>query len=457
MPSCYSTSKTPSRYRIAPHSVSESYRYVRRRWRIVLAVIDMVGHLFFRIVRSIFRRETLTSVDREQVQRILLVQLDHMGDAVITLRTLAELRQRYPQATIDVLCSPWTAELFDAASDISRVFVSHNNRYCRPRRATWWLSTVRWGLRLRLRRYDVAFDVRGEAPMAALLWLTGARNRVGWDCGGGGFFLTHGPAYVQNRPEKESRLALWSAVAIGEQPSAEHGGIQRKRDIDSANLVSHLHISDAAYRKVERGLATLPRNAYPRIVLHLGAGTLAKRWPVERWKLLIRELANTLQGTVILVGGSDEQQLATTVMHNQHEPDVVDWTGQLDLMELTVLLGRSDLFIGADSGPAHLAAAVQTPTVVLFSGTNNPRQWRPAGDHVHVVSHQAACSPCHRSECAWTDHPCMAGISPRQVLLASQAMLEPSNKSPGLDEVDGISRDQSARAPALMDLPVKLN
>lgn len=423
---------------------------MRLRWRMVFAVIDAVGSHLFQVARMFRRSLESASMDREQVQRILLVQLDHMGDAVITLRSLCELRNNFPNAAIDVLCSPWTAELFDASCDVSRVFVSHNNRFCRPRRATWWWSTLRWGQRLRRQRYDVAFDVRGEAPIAALLWLTGARHRVGWHCGGGGFFLTHSPTYVQNRPELSSRLALWSAVGLGEQHSFK---VAR----NSKNLLPHLQISDSVHRKVQRELNTLPHTTHPRVVLHLGAGTMAKRWPVERWRMLIDELLNTLQGTVVLIGGPEEQPLAANVMHTRHNANIADWTGRLDLLELAVLLERSDLFIGADSGPAHLAAAMETPTVVLFSGTNNAQQWRPAGDHVRAVSRQVACSPCHRTACVWSDHPCMTGISPRQVLGAAHTLLDAFDNSRGLAEEDGVSHGQRSNTPTRLHEPVRLN
>jgi ADP-heptose:LPS heptosyltransferase len=89
----------------------------------------------------------------------------------------------------------------------------------------------------------------------------------------------------------------------------------------------------------------------------------------------------------------------------------------LSVCRLAALLERADCFVGADSGPAHLAAAVGTPAVVLFSGTNNSSIWRPPGDV--VVLHQAvACAPCHRTACPVVDHPCMHGIEPRRVVTA---------------------------------------
>jgi ADP-heptose:LPS heptosyltransferase len=97
---------------------------------------------------------------------------------------------------------------------------------------------------------------------------------------------------------------------------------------------------------------------------------------------------------------------------------VIDWTGQLGVGELAAVIEQSDVFVGADSGPAHLAAAVGTPAVVLFSGTNDPRQWQPWGSGVTVVRRVVRCSPCHRERCPLKDHPCMNGLEVAEVARA---------------------------------------
>jgi ADP-heptose:LPS heptosyltransferase len=112
----------------------------------------------------------------------------------------------------------------------------------------------------------------------------------------------------------------------------------------------------------------------------------------------------------------EECDMARRITESRAWPNVVDWTGQLTLIETAALIARADLFIGADSGPAHLAAAVGTPAMVLFSGTNRVEQWRPWGSHVTVLRHETACSPCHRQSCPWADHPCMSRLTPSEVL-----------------------------------------
>jgi ADP-heptose:LPS heptosyltransferase len=157
-----------------------------------------------------------------------------------------------------------------------------------------------------------------------------------------------------------------------------------------------------------------------RIAVHVGAGTAAKRWPDDHWRDLVAWLVVRLGAEVVLVGGKEERIIARHITGPSPYRGVIDWTGQLGVAELAAVIGQSDLFVGADSGPAHLAAAVGTPAVVLFSGTNDPGQWRPWGSGVTVVRREVRCSPCHGERCPLWDHPCMKDLEVEAVARAVQ-------------------------------------
>jgi ADP-heptose:LPS heptosyltransferase len=237
--------------------------------------------------------------------------------------------------------------------------------------------------------------------------------RVGWSCGGGGFLLTHSARYVPGRPEIASRLALLAELGI--RPAAGESWSRR-----------------FAPSNVARGRITIRLSGIenlPLVVIHVGAGTPAKQWPPGHWRAVIAALGNRWGAQVVLVGSASERRLAAAIGAGQNGR-VLDWTGRLDLNELAALVERADLFLGADSGPAHLAAAVGTPLVTLFSGTNQPAQWQPRGSRVVVVRLPVACSPCHRQRCGLRDHPCMTGLEPSAVLAAAEWMLASGNRTP---------------------------
>jgi ADP-heptose:LPS heptosyltransferase len=158
-------------------------------------------------------------------------------------------------------------------------------------------------------------------------------------------------------------------------------------------------------------------------VIHSGAGTQAKTWPSAHWYSLINRLSEQYKPQFMLVGCGSERRLAKRLAAQSPRGSVVDWTGQLSVVELAALLERSDLFIGLDSGPAHLAAAVGIPVVVLFSGTNTPQQWQPHGERVLMLRNLVSCSPCHREHCPLVDHRCMSGLAPERVAHAVDAIL----------------------------------
>ena len=392
------------------------YRYVRLRWRLLFAMIDGVGAVLFgvgRLLGRLLARCPRCRANLESPKVILLVQLDHFGDAILTTAMLPALRRRYPAASIEVLASPSNREVFEAVPQLDRVHVSCVNRFARGRlaRFAWIPAMLWWGWRLRQRKVDLGIDVRGEFSVAVILWLCGAGRRLGWACGGGRFLLTDSPQFVHARPEVESRLALLAELGI--RPDA------------TDTCRPRLHPSEEAIKGVGSLISGINRGDSRSflLVLHVGAGTSAKQWPAEHWRELLGRILVKVEAEVVLAGGGNDRIIAGRILGDRPWPGVVDWTGRLTIAELAALLERADLMVGADSGPAHLAAAVDTPVVALFSGTNDPRQWQPDGRQVTVVRHPVDCSPCHRERCPLADHPCMSRLSAEQVFAEIQRAL----------------------------------
>jgi heptosyltransferase-2 len=415
------------------------YRYSKLRWRLLVHALDFLGTILMSLVRRI-RRSPATG----SPSRILIVQLDHLGDAVLSTPLIAELHAAYPASMIDVLASPSNHEVFKADPHVNRVQVAERTWFeRRPER--WGLAAAVWSLGRSLRRYryDLGIDVRGDVLSVLVLALAGIPRRVGWAMGGGAFLLTDVAPWIPGRHEVRSRLALLSLLGIDEDQSSRvdvhiadedriaiarrlaeawprraarrvevHAGSHRRgslvnrRDLRPISHTPHSVPDDADWLHADR-FTSLP----PLLAVHLGAGTRAKRWPVGSWKILIgRFLRHGWR--VVIVGGCEDIPLASGIEHHDR---LRDWAGTMTVSQTTALLERADLFIGADSGPAHLAASVRTLSVILFSGTNQPRQWRPWSRHSLILRHRVPCQPCHQKICPLADHPCMSGLSPDRV------------------------------------------
>jgi ADP-heptose:LPS heptosyltransferase len=422
------------------------YRYSKLRWRLLVHVLDAVGTIATAIVRRL--RPAPSSA---LPGRILVVQLDHLGDAVLSTPLLAELRAAYRDATIDVLASPSNHEVFESDPNVDRVWVAERTWFERkPDR--WALLSAVWSLgsKLRLMNYDLGIDVRGDVLSVIVLALAGVRRRVGWSMGGGAFLLTDVARWIPARHEVLSRLALLEQLGIAPDPSTrvdvhvtdEDRIIVARRLADAwprrgtalRRAEVYVHASRASrhadLKEARRsGSAPVERRpdepdllqaghfapGPPLLAVHLGAGNAAKRWPTRSWKALVERFLDD-GWRIVVVGGVDDLALATTLpIHDR----LRNWAGSLSVAQTTALLERADLFIGADSGPAHLAASAGTLSVILFSGTNQPRQWRPWSRHSLTLRHRVPCQPCHQKVCPLADHPCMSGLHPDRVYRAA--------------------------------------
>ncbi len=420
------------------------YRYTKWRWRVLAHAIDAWGGLAMRLWRLV-RPIGPWDVPR----RVLVVQLDHLGDSVLSSPIFPKLRAAWPNARIDVLASPSNRAVFEANPEVHRVHLADRNWFERqPGR--WALGSAVWtlGRRLRGEKYDLGIDVRGDILTVLVLTLAGIPRRVGWAMGGGGFLLTDLAHWVPGRHEVASRLALLEPLGlVPEGPTRVDVHVN---DADRALVAEMLlqawprrtsrrprrvrvalpalseeedRVNPPSSRSKGRSIAeadTLHAGRFgaqaPLLAVHLGAGTTAKRWPERHWNTLLqRFLAEGWR--VVIVGGPDDAELSKKIAPHEN---LRDWAGKLAVTETAALLERADLFLGADSGPAHLASCAGIPSVILFSGTNQARQWRPWSRRSLVLKHKVPCRPCHHKTCPLADHPCMTGLTPERVYEASR-------------------------------------
>jgi ADP-heptose:LPS heptosyltransferase len=432
------------------------YRYSKLRWRLLVHALDFCGTILMVIVRAIRPARRI-----ERPRRILLVQLDHLGDAVLSTPLIAALRVAYPEAAIDVLASPSNHEVFEADPEINEVHVASRTWFER-RPDRWGLMTAVWDLGWSLRGvgYDLGIDVRGDVLSVLVLALAGIPRRLGWAMGGGAFLLTDVAPWIPRRHEVRSRLALLERLGIipdevtrvdvhvrdqdriaiarrlaeawprrsmrRSEPyvaTAKRARVGDRRETRLTSLVGGAGpapgnsvesrttpidpiAADADYLHADR-FTSRP----PLLAVHLGAGNAAKRWPTGSWQVLIDQFIDS-GWRIVVVGAIEDLQLSRVLEPHDR---LRDWTGSLTVTQTTALLERADLFIGSDSGPAHLAASTGTLSVILFSGTNQPGQWRPWSRHSLVLRHRVPCQPCHQKVCPLANHPCMSGLSADRV------------------------------------------
>lgn len=400
---------------------SPRYRYTRWRWRLVFGVLDGLAGPPVRWLRWLKRHTRASTYARgtdgscasrspapTEPKAILVAQLDHLGDAVLSTVIFPLLRRRFPDAAIDVLASGWNEAIFRSNPYVRHVHVSRRNWFSREASARTYLSeALQLGRQMARHGYDLGIDVRGDFLVALLLRVAGIPRRVGWSGGGGEFLLSEAAPWLPGRPEIEARRVLLQTLGIA----------------TPALLQPVVYATQRDRQHVRRLLATVAGRRWRVVVIHSGAGTDAKRWPTAYWQQLVDRLVTVYRPAVIVVGTGEDRLRAAQIVAAAERGAVLNWAGRLSVLELAALLELSDLFVGNDSGPAHIAAAVGTTTLVLFSGTNEMQQWRPPGEHVHVLRHPVACAPCHQKSCPVFGHPCMTQLTPDRVWTAVDQLL----------------------------------
>ena len=324
----------------------------------------------------------------EEIQRILVVKLDHIGDFVTALPPIRRLKKLFPHARITVLAGP-ASRAFIALESCIDEFIPFAFFHARSQLGERDLSREDYtelAAQLRPYRFDLAVDLRKHLSTRDVLKYTGARFLAGFD-------------YLGQFPYLDIALD-WDGDRT----------LQRKRShiVDDlmalVNAIGHASESDRIL--MQPGPAPMPLTELPdqvqalfakRVVaIHPGAGNVTKQWPEEHFSALIDLLIEKNDVNILLVGGADEVEVAAQLLGSlQHPGSVASMVGKTSLADLPRLLKNCSLYIGNDSGPKHIAAAVGIPTVGIHSGVVDPVEWGPIGPNAVALRRNMTCSPCY--------------------------------------------------------------
>jgi lipopolysaccharide heptosyltransferase II len=382
------------------------YGFVKPSLIHLFTVVDAVGDA----LTAPFRR----SGNLAQPSSILLINLAHIGDVLLTTPAIAALRERFPHAHIAMLVSPWSKDIVTDNPRLDEVMVYRPSWWDRNRGSPYlvWHEFATLVNLLRRKRFDCVLNFKSFFQENLAVALAGIPRRVGYGLYGGGFLQTDLVPIEWNKHIVLQHLSL--AQALG---------------ASSPNPKPEIYPSPQDEAASDHFLAeTAPPHAgHLRIALHVGAGYPSKLWPVERYAQLASILAVRYDAACVLVGGKDDLPVIERMQGSLRAPCLIA-AGKLSLPETAALLKRCDVFVGNDSGPAHIAAAMGTPTVVIFSGENDAELWKPWGDPVIVLQHKPVCWRCGLRVCN-RDHACMTEITVEQVLAAVEQLL-PVSASP---------------------------
>ena len=344
--------------------------------------------------------------DWSEVQRILVVRLRSIGDTVLTTPTLFALRRFLPHAQIDILLEDWVAPVLDGSDLIDRVITL-------PRDST--SARARIARELRGSQYDVVYNLHGGTTATFLTRATGAAHRVGFENYQYARLHNHvapSPLTIWQRPtlhSVEQQLALvgWTGVPVSDRPPTQ------------------LAVTESAATSIAGKLRATGLDQDKSIaMIHPTAAFDTKRWATENFARVSEEILDRGLSPVVVVAPNEKETAQALIAGSSASPTVMS---DLSLPEVTALAARARLFVGNDSGIAHIAAAAGAPCVVIF-GSSNRNHWRPWTTQPHeIVFEELPCQPCHGYFCAEFEKPeCILRVPVERVVAAVDRILNDS-------------------------------
>jgi heptosyltransferase-1 len=349
-----------------------------------------------------------SAIANRQFARILLIKPSAIGDVVHTLPILNLLRRKWPAARISWLVTPACAGILEGHPQLDEIILFERRRW-----ATWWYHPSRWlelrrfTRKLRQHQFDLVIDLQGLFRSGWIARKTRAPVRVGfanarelaWA------FYTHRvpiDTMEQHAIDRYVKLARF----IGCEGPIEY--IFGHDESDRAAVEALIRADKKVRPTID---AAIPRYA----VLAPGTNWPTKRWPIDRFAALPALLKQRFDLDSIVIGGPNETALARQI------PSALNLAGQTNLRQLCALVERAAVVISNDSGPMHIAAAMNRPLVALF-GPTNPTRTGPHDRPDAVLRLGLPCSPCYSRKCS--HQSCLQWLTIDPVLQAIESQLQ---------------------------------
>ena len=357
------------------------------------------------------------SDDELPPRRVLLFRLERIGDLLMTLGAISAIRARLPDAELRLVVGSWNAPLAHCMPVIDAVETFDVPWLSRERPGSTLRAAAVQSAAWRRHRFDLAINFEPDIRSNVLVAASGARRRAGYASGGGGGFLTDALDYDRAIHSAANAQRLVDRLLPPDRfpPIA-----------DSGNR-TQLLIPRAA-REAARRLLAEHAGSGRLIGINPGAGRLIKEWPPERFSAVAAALAADDGATIVLLGAEGDRAQADGVRQAlPSEVALIDIVGQVPLLELAAVLTRLAVLITGDTGPAHLAATVDTPVVAIF-GPTDPNRYAPLTRHGEVVHADLWCRPCGRlrrppKRCTHGTPDCLTGVETGAVVAAARRLI----------------------------------
>lgn len=332
---------------------------------------------------------------------ILIILMGALGDLVRGLCLVSHIKQHLPGTRITWLVEPGCAPLVKHHAQIDNVIIFNRPS---PVSGLWELYK-----KLKNETFDITLDLQRHVKSGFFSFLSKSKRKIGFNRRNAKelnwIFNNEQIGYFSDDlPKIKHYLEFTKYLGLPEPPTIEFG-------------LSSFDLSAEAPEFSKQIIR-------PFIAVVMGSAWESKDWFLEGYQQLVEEIISSLKMHVILVGDKSQTTQANTLIENIDEnPYLINLAGKTSLIQLTGVLREAEAGIGPDSGPGHLAAAVNTPYISLF-GPTPPDRVAPFNNEHLVVRADVNCSPCYKKRCPGLDKICMRSITVDAILNKLKVALE---------------------------------
>ena len=344
-------------------------------------------------------------------QRILCLRLERIGDLLMTIPAIAQLRALAPAARIDLVVGSWNRDIAGTIAGVERIETLDAAWLSRGTNGRGPLALLTAAREWRTRGYDLAINFEPDIRSNLLLAASGAKRTVGFASGGGGGLLDLALDYDPRAHTVDNAVTLARAAVS-------------RKTVEPAPMT--LTLPDSARVEAARLLQSMPPGL--RIGVHASGGRPVKQWPETRFAEVAARAIADRNAVIVLTGAPGDRAQVDAVKASLPAERVLDVCGRVDLVTLAAVLAELDLLVTGDTGPMHLAHAVGTPVVAVF-GPSDPARYAPRGSHDRIVRIDLPCSPCNRirlppARCTGHTPDCLSGVDVARVVHAIDDVLD---------------------------------
>jgi heptosyltransferase-2 len=337
---------------------------------------------------------------------VLVLQTSFLGDTVLTLPLISEIKRRFPVKRLSVVCLPLSRELLQDYSVIDEVIVDDKKDLDRG-----FAGLKRTAAALKSRRFTLALTPHKSLRSALLLHFAGIPYRVGFRQSRGWFLFQKRVHRDSTRHDVERNLSLLRAFGIA---------------VENCQRELALPVSRAIQDSVDAKLSSLGI-AEKKITIGLNPGSV---WPTKRWSTagfarLTELLKQRYDCQVLLFGGAEDAETVADVQ-SRCGCAGINLVGEISLRHLAAAIGRCHVFVTNDSAPMHVAVARKVPVVALFCATSPSLGFYPYSSNAIVLEKNLSCRPCASHggrRCPLGSEDCIRQIHPEAVLNAIERLL----------------------------------